>query len=289
MKRSKLIAVVAGGIVLTGLGSAGFAVAQTFSHVQQSLLSSSNKMESKMNELSPADDAQQRQETDQAFASAGINLTPAQVDAIYQADRRLMSDLRQVFQAEPLLMTEQLIAVLSLPQPQGEALANMTGLDRKLEIPLLAYDERVLDALTLEQRILWEEHRQQRQSEPVQVGDEQFKEFDTAPDPAEEARQWEETKQRFRAAGVPLTPQQEAQMQSANAKMRIDYKQEVQSNPGGTGARFVAMMFLPSSFCEQFSNILLPRSFATHQRTVKQILTSAQQKVWQQGTDGNQS
>lgn len=234
-----------------------------------------------MNQLTPAEEAQQWQEMKQKFIDAGINLTPQQETIIRQAQRKLASDMLQVFQDNPLMTLGQLIAASSLPQKQGEEMMKATGLDEKLGYPLLAYRNSVLNALTPEQRPVWEKYvwnreGQARSSENSQIN------FNS-PDAAEQARQWEAKKQRFRDAGVPLTLQQEAQMQATEAKLQADLDQEFQANPTGTFARFVAVALLPAPITEQFAEGLLGQSVLTHFQSVNQILTPAQQRVWNQG------
>jgi uncharacterized membrane protein len=122
MKRNKLIGVLVGAIALTSLGGASFAVAQTLNNMKQSLLSSSNQTEFKMDEITPAQDAQEWQEMKQRFIRAGINLTPQQETTMRQAVKQLRTDMRPVFQDNPLATFAQLIAAATLPAPQGEAL-----------------------------------------------------------------------------------------------------------------------------------------------------------------------
>jgi hypothetical protein len=104
----------------------------------------------------------------------------------------------------------------------------------------------------------------------------------TAPDLAEQARFWEETKRQFRDAGVPLTPQQEAQMQAADATLQAHLTQEFQANPVGTFARFTAFAMLPAAITERIAPDLLGQPVLTHLRSVDQILTPQQQQIWQQ-------
>jgi uncharacterized membrane protein len=280
MKRNKLITVFAGAIVLTGIGSAGFAVAQTLNTMQQSLLSSSNNTEFKMDEVSPAQEAQEWQEMKQRFIRAGIDLTPQQETTIRQAIRQLREDMRPVFQDNPLMTIAQLMAASSLPQVQGEAFMKMTGLDQKLGNPLLAYRTSVLNALTPEQRPLWEQRIWQQQGEQTRSENNQF--TVTTASPTEQAQQWEQTKQRFIAAGVPLTPQQETQLQAAETKLQADLAQEFRSNPSGTFARFAAVAMLPASITERFAESLLGQAVITHWQSVDQILTPEQRQVWEQ-------
>lgn len=111
MKRSKLIGVLTSAILLAGLGSAGFAVAQTLNILKQSLLSSSNQTEFKMDEITPAQAAQEWQEMKQRFIRARIHLTPQQETTIHQAVRQLKTDMRPVFEENPLarFSTDKLI------------------------------------------------------------------------------------------------------------------------------------------------------------------------------------
>lgn len=208
MKRNKLFGVLVGVIVLAGLSSAGFAVGQTLNTMKQSLLSSSNKTEFKMDEITPAQEAQEWQEMKQRFIQAGINLTSQQETTIRQAVRQLRTDMRPVFQDNSLTTFAQLIAAATLPQPQGEELMKTTGLDQRLGAPLLTYRNTVLNALTPEQRPIWERQIWQNGDRPQstnQSTDNPLQITATTPDSAEQARFWEETKQRFRDAGVPLT------------------------------------------------------------------------------------
>jgi Spy/CpxP family protein refolding chaperone len=279
MKLNELMAVLAGTIVLTGLAGVGFAAAQTLNNVRQSLISTSNT-ELAMNELTPAEEAQQWQEEKQRYKNVGIHLTPQQETIIRQAHRQFAIEMRQVFQNNPLMTIAQLIAASSLPQVQGEDMIKATRLDKRLGEPVQAYRNSVLNALTPEQRQIWEERIWQGGNQ-TQSSDSQIT-FD-APNPIEQAQQWEATKQRFRDAGVPLTPQQEAQMQAANAKLQADLNQEFQANPTGTFARFMAVAMLPASITERFAEGLLGQAVITHWDTIDQILTPEQRQVWQQG------
>lgn len=297
MKRHKVIAVLAGAMVLTGVGSMGYVVAQTFNNARESLLSVSNKVqlktnqstaktdnktEFKMNQLTPEEEAKQWQETKQKFAEVGINLTPQQETTIRQAQRKLSNEMIELFQDNPLLTLGQLIAASSLPPKQGEELMKLTGMDQRLGNPLLAYQNSVLAVLTPEQRPIWDKHFWNREGQ-ARSTENNFQITPNAPDPAEQARQWEETKQRFRAAGVPLTQQQEAQMQAANSKLQADLSQEFQANPTGTFARFFAVAMLPAPITERFAEGLMGQSLIAHFQEVNQILTPEQQKVWDQG------
>lgn len=293
MKRNQLIGVLVGATLLTGLASAGLAVAQTLNTTKQSLLSISNKTEFKMDEISPAQEAQEWQEMKQRFTNAGISLTPEQETTIRQAVNQLRADMRPVFQDNPLTVFTQLIAAATLPPSQGEELMRTTGLDQRLGSPLLTYRNAVLNALMQEQRPIWEsqiwqngdregalqENRpqttKQSMNNPLQI-------TATTPDPVEQARFWEETKQRFREAGVPLTPQQETQMQATDAKLQAHLTQEFQSNPVGTFARFAAFAMLPAAITERIAPDLLGQPVIAYLRSVDQILTPQQQQVWQQ-------
>ncbi|MBD2259054.1 hypothetical protein [Pseudanabaena sp. FACHB-2040] len=240
-----------------------------------------------MDELVPAEEAQQWQEAKQRYADAGITLTPQQETIIRQAHRQFTVEMRQVFQNNPLMTIAQLLAISSLPEAQREDMVRATELDERLGTPVQAYRNSVLDALTPEQRQIWEERiwqggSQAQSSETSQV-------TFNAPDPAEHAQQWEATKQRFRDAGVPLTPQQEVQMQAADAKLQADLNQEFQSNPTGTFARFMAVAMLPALITERFAEGLLGQSVLAHWDTIDQILTPEQQQVWQRPINQTQT
>jgi hypothetical protein len=80
-----------------------------------------------------------------------------------------------------------------LPQSKIQNGMRTTELDQRLGIPLLAYRNRVLNALTPEQRSIWEEQIWQEQGEQIQSPEHQWQ---VAPaDSAEQAKQWKETKQ----------------------------------------------------------------------------------------------
>jgi Spy/CpxP family protein refolding chaperone len=284
MKRCKLIGALIAATVLTGLGNAGFAMAQTFSSMKQGLLSSSNETEFKMDEITPAQEAQEWQEMKQRFIDAGINLTPQQESTIRQAVNQLRAEMRPVFQDNPLATFAQLIAAATLPEPQGEALMRTTGLDQRLGTPLLAYRNRVLNALTPEQRPIWESQIWQGGDRPQSENpatDNPLQMTTADPDLAEQDRFWEKTKQRFREAGVPLTPQQEAQIQAADAKLQAELTQEFQTNPVGTFARFAAFAMLPASITERIASDLLGQAVITNLQTVDQILTPEQRQIWE--------
>jgi Spy/CpxP family protein refolding chaperone len=285
MKRNQFVALFAGAIALIGLGSTGFAVAQTLNTMKQSLISSSNKTEFKMDEISPAQEAQEWQDMKQRLVNAEINLTPQQETTIRQAMNQLRAEMRPVFQDNPMATFAQLIAAATLPQPQGEALMRTTGLDQRLGTPLLAYRDRVLNALTPEQQTIWERQIWQNgdRPQPGTTGTDNPRQMTVvAPDPAQQERFWEETKQQFREAGVPLTPQQEAQMQAADAKLQAELTQEFQTNPVGTFARLAAFAMLPAFITERIASDLLGQSIITHLQTVDQILTPQQRQIWQQ-------
>ncbi|NJK50821.1 hypothetical protein HC931_24335 [Candidatus Gracilibacteria bacterium] len=280
MKHNKLIAGLVGAIAFVGIGSASFAVAQTFNNAKQSLFLANNEMEFKMNELTPAEEAQQWEEMKQRFIDAGIQLTPQQETTIRQAQRQLASDMQQLFKDNPLIIS-QLMLASSLPPEQGEEMMKTTGLDRRLGNPLLNYRNSILNALTPEQRPIWEEQIWQRQGEQTQSTENQGQVI--APDPVEQAQQWDATKQRFRDAGIPLTPEQEVQMQAADTKLQAELIQEFQSNPNRAFARYAAFAILPASITERFANYLMGQALVTYLQSIDRILTPEQRQVWEQG------
>jgi Spy/CpxP family protein refolding chaperone len=248
-------------------------------------LSSSNKTEFKMDEITPAQEAQEWQEMKQRFVNAGINLTPQQETTIRQAVNQLRADMRPLFQDNPMATIAQLIAAATLPQPQGEALMKTTGLDQRLGMPILAYRDRVLNVLTPEQRSIWESQIWQggdRYQPTTTETDSPLQITTTAPNPDEQARFWEETKQAFRKAGVPLTPQQEAQMQAADAKLQAELTQEFQTNPVGIFARLAAFAILPASITERIASDLLGQPIIANIQSVDRILTPEQRQIWEQ-------
>lgn len=128
MKRNKLIVVLAGAIVLTGLGSAGFAMAQTLNSMKQSL-SSSNKAEFKMDEITPAQEAQ-----------------------IQAADAKLQAELTQEFQVNPVGTFARFAAFAMLPAAITERIASDL-LGQSVVANLRSVDQ----ILTPQQRQIWQQ------------------------------------------------------------------------------------------------------------------------------------
>lgn len=277
MRRNQVIGVLVGTIVLIGLGSTALAVNHTFNTVRRSLTSKTHNTQFKMEKITPEQQEKNWQEMKQNLTEAGITLTPNQEPALREAANQLGNDMYTFFQDNPVGTIAQLIAAASLPQPQGEAMMKVAGLDQKLGTPIVAYRTRVLNALTPEQRTIWEERIWNRQqTQPTQKPQITL----NPPDPVEEARQWEAQKQKFREAGVPLSPQQEIQIQTAFTKLRTGMTQEIQADSVGAFGRLIAVAMLPAPITETFAKDLLSPHILTYWRSIDQTLTPQQKQIW---------
>jgi hypothetical protein len=264
------------GVVVANSGS-------TFDRLRQFYwLSTNNQTEFDMNELTPAEFDRQWQEAKQQYTEVGIELTPEQEQIVRQAYLQLATDLERLLFENNSMLTIGLLFVASvLPQQLGSNIMMATGLSERLGNPLLTFRNSVLNALTPAQQQIWEERiwngsRQTRSSdEPLAI--------EATIDPVESARQWAAWQQRFIDAGLPLTPEQESQMQSAFAQLQADLMQEFQANPGETVARLVAVAILPAPITERLASSLVNPAIVEYGRSTSEILTPAQQQVWGRG------
>lgn len=292
MTRKKLIAGTFGILLITGLSGASFAVAKTIHQVNQSITTAFQSTEVKMEPITPADEAQQWQETKQRLTQAGIQLTSEQETTLRQAQNKLVQEMTGLFQDSPGLTIVQLITASVLPETAGSALLQLTGLDKNLGNPIATYRTTVLNALTPEQRSRWETEMWERPAQEAQAASQKSiagldaqlaASLNTQLEPEWEAQQWTDFKQRFQKAGVPLTLQQERQMKVADEAFKTSFATLFKQSPTGTLARFAALAILPAPLGEHFMGEPMTKALGTHFQTVEQILTPEQFKVWNQG------
>jgi hypothetical protein len=234
-----------------------------------------------MNELTPAEFDLLWQEAKQQYTEVGIELTLEQEPIIRQAHLQLTTDLGQLFENNSMLTIGLLFVSYILPQQLGASIMMATGLSERLGNLLLTFRNSVLNALTPVQQQIWEEQiwnggRQTRSSQELSA-------IEATIDPVESARQWAAWQQRFIDAGLPLTPEQETQMQAAFAQLQTDLMQEFQANPGETVTRLVAVAILPAPITERLASSLVNPAIIAYGRSTSEILTLAQQQVWRRG------
>jgi len=285
MKRHTIIGLVIGAIALTSVSAVSLNLARSVATPIKS--TNGSTMELKFNPPTAAEEAQQWQEIKQRFAAAGITLTPEQEIRIRQAGQQMVRQVQQNLGSDLMPVLGQLIAAATLPAAQGEALLKATGLDQRLATPILAYRDTILQTLTPEQRPLWEERIWKADNAQPQTQPEVPLTVST-PTPAEIAQEWQKTRQLFREAGVPLSPEQETQLQQANHTLQTALKREFEADPNGTFARFFALVLLPQPLADRLGENLIGSSIVNHVRTVHQILTPAQREVWDQSFSQNQ-
>jgi hypothetical protein len=143
-----------------------------------------------------------------------------------------------------------------------------------------AVSEAIVNTLTAEQRLLWERylHEQAAQFERDAVSEE----ISIGRDRTDEARQWEALKQRLREAGVPLTLEQEAQMQQIHEQMGNELEQAFRANPFQELGKLFGLFFLPRVWAERMAaSSAVDSSLQTYIQSINTILTPEQQQVWQ--------
>lgn len=276
MKRNTFLTVVIGAIALTSIGAFSLSLAHSLTN---QVTHSGGNMAMQINQPTPSEEAQQWETQKQRLRAAGIHLTPEQEAIIRQAQRQMAIEVRQNFGSNPLPLLGQLIAAATLPQAQGEALLKMTGLDQKLAVPILAYRDTVLNTLTPEQRSLWEERIWNAENTQAESDHVPLEVYPSTPE--EKAKEWQKTRQLFQDAGMPLNPEQEAQLQQANDRLQAALEQDFTANPVGTVARFFALTLLPQPVLDRVGGTLLGIAVLTHVETVNQILTAEQRQIWE--------
>ncbi|MGG6263944.1 hypothetical protein ACQ4M3_10720 [Leptolyngbya sp. AN03gr2] len=107
-------------------------------------------------------------------------------------------------------------------------------------------------------------------------------------DSTSDAQQWEEVRQMFRAAGVPLSSDQESQWQQANQCLKTSLEQEFQDNFLCLFLRLFVMTLLPSAVLNIVGAALLGDAIVDYFRTMQEILTPEQWQVWEQTFHRNQ-
>ncbi|MBE9011461.1 hypothetical protein IQ250_14725 [Pseudanabaenaceae cyanobacterium LEGE 13415] len=96
-----------------------------------------------------------------------------------------------------------------------------------------------------------------------------------------EEQSWEEIRQMFEDAGVPLTPEQEAQYQQANKQFKARIVPEFQAAPILFILRFLVMAILPRFVLDCVGGLLIGDAIVDYLSTMTQILTPEQREVWE--------
>ncbi|BAU15328.1 hypothetical protein LEP3755_58860 [Leptolyngbya sp. NIES-3755] len=96
-----------------------------------------------------------------------------------------------------------------------------------------------------------------------------------------DVQSWDEIRQMYEDAGVPLSAEQEAQYQQANERLRARIEPEFRADPIAFILRFLVMAILPKMILDMVGKELLGDAILEHFITMTQILTPEQQEVWQ--------
>ncbi|MGG6270723.1 hypothetical protein ACQ4M3_39390 [Leptolyngbya sp. AN03gr2] len=103
-----------------------------------------------------------------------------------------------------------------------------------------------------------------------------------------EVQSWDEIRQMYADAGVPLSSEQEAQYQQANERLRARIEPEFRDAPILFILRFLVMAILPKMVLDIVGGSLLGDAILGYLNTMAQILTPEQLEVWQRSFNHNQ-
>lgn len=96
-----------------------------------------------------------------------------------------------------------------------------------------------------------------------------------------DVQSWDEIRQMYEDAGVPLSPEQEAQYQQANEQLKARIEPEFRAAPIVFILRFLVMAILPKIVLDIVGSSLLGDAIVDYLNTMAQILTPEQLEVWQ--------
>jgi len=96
-----------------------------------------------------------------------------------------------------------------------------------------------------------------------------------------EVQSWDEIRQMYQDAGVPLSPEQEVQYQQANEQLRARIEPAFRAAPIVFILRFLVMAILPKMILDCVGGLLLGDDIVNYVTTMAQILTPEQLEVWQ--------
>ncbi|KAM3102124.1 hypothetical protein ACKFKF_04900 [Phormidesmis sp. 146-12] len=96
-----------------------------------------------------------------------------------------------------------------------------------------------------------------------------------------EVQSWEEIRQMYEDAGVPLSPEQEAQYQQANEQLKARIEPEFRAAPIVFILRFLVMAILPKMVLDIVGGLLLGDAIVDYLKAMAQILTPEQLEVWE--------
>jgi hypothetical protein len=280
--KSKLTAIVAGALILIGIGASSFAATIT---TKTAKTISNNESKVKMEPINPAEEARQFEAINKTFQEAGINLTSQQETQIQKAAKKMNADVQQLFAGNSKQVFGQLLLGIFLSGGEGEKIIASTGVGE----PIANFYTTVSNTLTPQQRPTWE--KIWREGKFMQTASNQQNNFtfDMGPNAvnaSERAQNFEKTKKIFSDAGVALTPQQETQMLKAEDKLNADFEQAFKKDGGRNLAGIFAAMLLPKEqgekIGEKVASSIVINPMTAYFENVNGILNPQQRKVWEQ-------
>lgn len=279
----KLIAVLIGTIVLTGLGISTLAnAAKSNRPTQQLTLTTGKKTEMNTNQINKEEAAKMLAEIERRFQKEGINLTPEQKKQIQLAQTTLFNEMQLFFQESTMQKLGQLLLSAVLPEEQGSKLAESTGIGE----PVAKFYTTIFNSLAPEQRPTWERIWKELGSERQKANQGITFNWETADEKAtvaERRKLFEENNRKFKDAGLALTPQQEAQMWQAEKKLSTELLEN--TFKGNSGKNFIAIlaaMMMSKEKGEIAVSSSVKKPLEEYIQAVDSILTPEQQKFWQQ-------
>jgi len=143
-----------------------------------------------------------------------------------------------------------------------------------------AFSEAIANTLTPEQHQRWEQFLNDdfiQQIEQASRG-----EIPIQRDPVQEARDWEALKRAFRDAELPLTPEQEAQMQQIHQQFVNALEPRFRSNPIRALIELISPFFLPEAIARWiFRSTTVGNSLLSYAEEINTVLTPEQKQVWE--------
>lgn len=291
---AKLISLITGVVLLAGVGAATVVSAQSQSNreTRQVEVANQGAIEVSTTAETPEEDPQW-QDTKRQFEEAGITLNADQETRLRQASQQFTAELLRAGMTNP----RDLLTLLALPsnQVQAEEIIQTTSWGGAYQ----AYADAIENTLTSDQFQRWQSYLDGQaaenpssaelalenmvnqflaQTEPVPETPEQV-----SRDRAAEAQRWEELKQKFRDAGVPLTPDQETRFLQVNEQMATSVQQAFETNPGRAWTQILSLVVFPQPIAERiFGSSGLANPIGTYVQEINRILTPEQYRVWEQ-------
>lgn len=279
----KLIAVLIGTIALTGISISTLAnAAKSNRPTQQLTLTTGKKTQMNTSQINKEEAAKMLAEIETRFKKEGINLTPEQKKQIQLAQTTLFNEMQQFFQENTMQKLGQLLLSAVLPEEQGSKIAESTGIGE----PIAKFYTTISNSLAPEQRPTWERIWKELGSERQKANEGNTFNWETADEKAtvaERRKLFEENNKRFKNAGLPLTPQQEAQMWEAEEKLSKELLENTfKGNYGKNFIAILAAMMISKEQGEVAVSSAVNKPLTDYIQAVDNILTPEQQKFWQQ-------